>query len=91
VLLSAQTGIGKINLCLAVAVSIAAGVEFLHWRCPAPRKALYIDGEMSSRLMRQRILDALRRVGDDPEVQRRVRENLFVLNRANFCPESELC
>jgi AAA domain len=84
VLLSAQTGIGKTNLCLAIAIAIAAGVDFLHWRCPSPRRVLFIDGEMSERLMKQRIEDALRRVGDDPEVQRRVRENLFVLNRANF-------
>jgi hypothetical protein len=54
VLLSAHAGIGKRNLCLAVAFSIAPAWSS---RTRDARNASYIDGEMSERLMRQRILD----------------------------------
>ena len=51
---------------MALAVAIAAGKDFLHWRSRKPAKVLYIDGEMSRRLLRQRIADAVRRLGTVP-------------------------
>jgi hypothetical protein len=66
ILLNADTGLGKTNLTLALFSHIAAGRDFLHWRCPKPRNVLFVDGEMSRRLLRQRAQDAVRRLGVVP-------------------------
>jgi AAA domain/Bifunctional DNA primase/polymerase, N-terminal len=67
VLLSADTGLGKTNLCMALAGHIAAGLDFLHWRVLRPARVLYIDGEMSRALLKERIADLARRLGCVPE------------------------
>src|SRR5258708_29575308 len=46
---------------------VSAGEDFLHWRAHRPSRVLYIDGEMSRRLLKQRVLDEERRVGITPE------------------------
>jgi AAA domain len=66
-LLTAATGLGKTNFGLALGMRIAAGVDFLHWRAHRPARVLVIDGEMSRRLLRQRVLDEEKRVGITPE------------------------
>ncbi len=73
-LLTGTTGLGKTNLMMAMSFAVAAGTSFLHWRGHRPRKVLYIDGEMSRRLFRQRLADAARRAGCRPE-------GLFALSR----------
>jgi hypothetical protein len=65
-LLNATTGIGKTNFSMALFGHIGAGKDFLHWRCPRPRQVLYIDGEMSRKLFRDRIADVVRRLGAAP-------------------------
>jgi hypothetical protein len=65
--LVAPTGLGKTNFCLALAVAMAAGASFLHWRVPRASRVLYVDGEMSRRLLRRRLADAVRRLGKRPE------------------------
>jgi hypothetical protein len=65
-LLVGPTGLGKTNLALALALHIAAGRDFLHWRGRRPCIVLYVDGEMSRRLFRQRIEDAVNRLGERP-------------------------
>jgi hypothetical protein len=65
-LLNATTGIGKTNFSMALFGHIGAGKDFLHWRCPRPRHVLYIDGEMSRKLFRDRIADVVRRLGAPP-------------------------
>jgi AAA domain len=67
VLLTAATGLGKTNFGLALGMRVAAGEDFLHWRAHRRCRVLYIDGEMSRRLLRQRVLDEERRVGITPE------------------------
>jgi AAA domain len=67
VLLTAATGLGKTNFGLALGLRASAGEDFLHWRAHRPARVLYIDGEMSRRLLRQRVLDEERRVGITPE------------------------
>jgi hypothetical protein len=63
VLLTAATGLGKTNFGLALGMRIAAGEDFLHWRAHRPARVLYIDGEMSRRLLRERVLDEEKRIG----------------------------
>jgi hypothetical protein len=65
-LLNATTGIGKTNFSMALFGHIGAGKDFLHWHCPRPRHVLYIDGEMSRKLFRDRIGDVVRRLGSPP-------------------------
>jgi hypothetical protein len=67
VLLTAATGLGKTNFGLALGMRIAAGADFLHWRAHRLARVLYIDGEMSRRLLRLRVLDEEQRVGITPE------------------------
>jgi AAA domain/Bifunctional DNA primase/polymerase, N-terminal len=67
-LLVAATGLGKTQLATALAIHVAAGKDFLHWKAARPAKVLYIDGEMSKRQLRKRILDLARRfTGPEPE------------------------
>jgi hypothetical protein len=65
-LLVAPTGLGKTNFALALGLHAAAGTDFLHWRGGRPCRVLYIDGEMSRRLFKQRIADAVTRLGSSP-------------------------
>jgi hypothetical protein len=55
-IMSAPTGLGKTNYALALGMRMAAGMNFLHWEGRRPAKVLYIDGEMSRRLLKQRLL-----------------------------------
>jgi hypothetical protein len=66
VLLSADTGLGKTMLCMDSATYIAGGVDFLHWCAHRPARVLYIDGEMSQVLYKQRIAGCVRRLGFAP-------------------------
>jgi hypothetical protein len=45
---------------------IAAGAGFLHWQARRRARVLYIDGEMSSRLLKQRLLAEAQRLGERP-------------------------
>ena len=54
-LISAPTGLGKSNLVIALGQHVAAGLPFLHWSAGRRAKTLYIDGEMSRRLLKERI------------------------------------
>jgi hypothetical protein len=67
--IAGPTGLGKTNFGFALAAAMAAGKDFLHWRCARPARVLYVDGEMSRSLMKQRIDDALRRIGGVPRGQ----------------------
>ena len=88
-MLVAPTGLGKTNIALAMAVAVALGRDFLHWRgAGRPRRVLYLDGEMSQRLMKQRIIAAARRAGMGEDLSAEdlatLQANLFVLNYADF-------
>jgi hypothetical protein len=55
-IMSAPTGLGKSNAAIAIGMRMAAGASFLHWEGRRSAKVLYIDGEMSRRLLKQRLL-----------------------------------
>ena len=65
-LLAAPTGIGKTNFGMALWAHAGAGKNFLHWHVSRPCRVLFIDGEMSRRLLRERIEDMARRLGGKP-------------------------
>ena len=66
VLLSAPTGLGKSMVGMALGMSVAAGNGFLHWPGVRSARVLYIDGEMSRRLLKRRLNDEIARVGKQP-------------------------
>jgi hypothetical protein len=76
-LLVSPTGLGKTNFCLALAFAMALGQDFLHWHACRRARVLYIDGEMSRRLVKERLADAARRAGAVPD-------RLFVLCREDM-------
>jgi hypothetical protein len=67
VLFAADTGLGKTNFALTAFAHLATGRDFLHWHIPQPRRVLYVDGEMSRRLLKQRLEDIVRRLGVAPD------------------------
>src|SRR4051794_11552223 len=66
-LLTAATGLGKTNFGIALGIRCAANKDFLHWQARRSARVLYVDGEMSRRLLRQRVLDEAQRLGASPE------------------------
>jgi putative DNA primase/helicase len=50
----APRGLGKTWFTQALAYAIACGGPFLKWSAPAPRRVLYVDGEMPANVMRER-------------------------------------
>jgi hypothetical protein len=66
-LLAAPTGIGKTNFGMALFGHAGAGKNFLHWRIARPCRMLFIDGEMSRRLLRERIEAMVHHLGAKPE------------------------
>jgi AAA domain len=63
VYMSADTGLGKTSLGMAIAAHLGAGLDFLRWRCHRRAQVLYIGGEMSRRLFKRRIDEAVTRLG----------------------------
>jgi hypothetical protein len=67
VILNAATGLGKANFGMAIAGHASAGVDFLHWHVSRKCRVLFVDGEMSRRLLQQRARDVVRRLPTKPE------------------------
>jgi hypothetical protein len=51
----AYRGVGKTYFALNVGYAVAIGGEYLGWKCPAPKRVLYIDGEMPAADMQKRL------------------------------------
>jgi hypothetical protein len=66
VYISADTGLGKTSLTMAIAMHCAACANFLRWTAHRPARVLFIDGEMSRRLLKKRIAEAVKRIGAKP-------------------------
>ena len=67
-LMNAATGLGKTMFAMGLGMAVADGTDFLHWRgTNKPARVLYIDGEMSRRLLKKRIAEEVDRRGSIPE------------------------
>jgi hypothetical protein len=66
VLLNAPTGLGKTMFGMAMAMAGGAGQGFLHWGGVRPARVLFVDGEMSRRLLQRRLADEVERSGVQP-------------------------
>jgi hypothetical protein len=84
VIIGGPTGLGKTNLALAMAFAMAGGTGFLHWGARLPSRVLYLDGEMSRRLAKDRIVAAIERFGSAPDglifISKEDFENMAPLN-----------
>ena len=67
-LFPAPTGSGKSMLGIAAGMRMSGGFSFLRWEKRTARKGLYVDGEMSNRLLRDRLADEAKRLGVLPTV-----------------------
>jgi hypothetical protein len=76
VLFSADTGLGKSMFALGLAMAIAQGRDFLHWRCRRSARVLIVDGEMPLDLLQERIGLACRWFGIEPP-----KDGLFIVSR----------
>jgi putative DNA primase/helicase len=52
----AASGLGKTLFTLNLSYAIAQGGSFLNYKCPKPRRVLYIDGEMRFHQMHSRLM-----------------------------------
>jgi putative DNA primase/helicase len=50
----AGRGVGKTYVCMGLAWAVCCGAPFLKWQASAPRRVLYVDGEMPQELMQER-------------------------------------
>jgi hypothetical protein len=66
VMLYAPTGLGKSMFGIALGMRVAGGNGFLHWQGHGPYRVLYIDGEMSRPLLKERLADEAQRLGAIP-------------------------
>jgi hypothetical protein len=62
-ILSADTGIGKTLMAMALGLRASAALPFLHWDARRAIRVLYVDGEMPRRLMQKRLQDEVARLG----------------------------
>jgi len=77
VLLNGPTGIGKTSFGVGFGFATGFGKGFLHWAARRPSRTLYLDGEMSARLARERIRQEVQRWGGQPA-------NLWIINREDY-------
>ncbi len=60
----AASGMGKTLFALNLAYAIASGGRFLKYICPAPRKVLYVDGEMPYNQLYSRLMTIQEKEGE---------------------------
>jgi hypothetical protein len=76
-MLVADTGVGKTNFVLELAACMAGKRGFGHWLGPAkPVRVLFLEGEMSRRVVKSRIQDVVRRAGSPPST-------LYIVSRSD--------
>lgn len=59
----AATGVGKTLFTMNAGYAIAGGGNFLTYKCPKPRKVLYVDGEMAFNQVYSRFMSIVKQQG----------------------------
>ncbi len=54
-MLFARRGVGKTFVALGIAHAVASGGRFLKWSAPAPRRCLFVDGELPAKVLQERL------------------------------------
>lgn len=67
-LVFAARGLGKSWFCMELALAVADGRKFLSWNVPAARRVLYIDGEMSTKMLVDRFKALSRKIPSNLDV-----------------------
>jgi putative DNA primase/helicase len=61
----APPGIGKSNLALSIALTVAAGGTLFNWQAPKARKVFFVDGEMHEGDLQSRVKKLCRGLHED--------------------------
>ena len=69
----AKSGVGKTTFALNLAVAASLGQNFLQWPVSRPWNVLYVDGEMSTVEMQERVAAAAEGQGAEPSTLDRLR------------------
>jgi RecA-family ATPase len=64
---------------MGLAVAVAGGADFLHWKCVKPRKVIYFDGELAEVTITERLKLALDGLSQSERAL--ARDNLIIFNR----------
>jgi len=59
VMIHAYRGTGKTHVALGIGVAVASGGMFLKWSAPSPAGVLLLDGEMSARVLQERLAEII--------------------------------
>ncbi len=59
----AGTGVGKTMFTMGLSLALATGRRFLHFKATEPRKVLYVDGEMASQSIQNRLKGMMSTMG----------------------------
>jgi len=62
----APRGAGKTFVALSIGHAVASGGTVLKWRAPAPRRVLYVDGEMPAAQLQERLARLIRGASTHP-------------------------
>ena len=84
-LMVAPTGVGKTMLGIGLGFGVSSGLGFLHWQGIRPARVLFIDGEMSRQLLKERMVAEVARLGGN------IPDGMFFLSHddvENFQPLS---
>jgi hypothetical protein len=54
-MIAAPRGIGKTHVALNIAYAVASGGDFLGWKAEHPSRVLYLDGEMPTVMLQERL------------------------------------
>jgi putative DNA primase/helicase len=65
-MIHAMRGIGKTHLALGIGYAVATGGGLLRWSAPAPRRVLYLDGEMPAAAMQRRLAAIIAGFNEEP-------------------------
>jgi hypothetical protein len=72
-----KAGVGKTQLALSVAMSVASGRPFLGWTVPGSVNVLYLDGEMNPSDMQHRLAARYSPESSDPDGRLRIFSSLM--------------